>query len=86
MIDPSYFERKRAELGMDRSDALGSIQEKLDQLYPGQVRAKQLHKGVLRLVTPNASVASELRMRQVELEQIFNISDTRIAISIGSLS
>ncbi len=67
MIDPEYFARKRAELGMDRGDVLSEIQAYLDSLYPAQVRAKQLHRGILRLVTPNASVASELRMRQVEI-------------------
>jgi hypothetical protein len=88
MIDPDYFTKKRAELGMDRGDVLSEIQAYLDSLYPGQIRAKQLHKGILRLVTPNASVASSLRMRQVELQaHILTLTKeeplTRLQISIG---
>ena len=88
MIDPDYFTKKRAELGMDRGDVLTQIQEYLDSLYPAEVRAKQLHKGTLRLVTPNASIASELRMRQVEiLDHIRLLTKeeplTRLQISIG---
>jgi hypothetical protein len=44
-----------------------------------------LHQGVLRIVTPNASVASELRMRQVELLAALGLTETRLAISIASL-
>jgi hypothetical protein len=86
VLEPDYFANKRAELGMDRADKLTEIQTKLDEWYPDQVRARQIHQGVLRLVTPNSSVASELRMRQVELGQLFDLADTRIAISIGSIN
>jgi hypothetical protein len=67
VLEPEYFERKRRELGLDREDILGQIQRTLDEWYPGQARARQLHQGVLRIATPNASVASELRLRQMEL-------------------
>jgi hypothetical protein len=84
-----YFLRKRAQLGMDRADVLEQIQAVLEEWYPGLVRAKQLHQGVLRLITPSASVAGELRMRQVELLASLPVEfDTkvRLAISISTLS
>lgn len=85
MIDPDYFARKRAELGLDREDQLGVIQKTLDAWYPQMVRVKQLHQGVLRLVTPNSSVASELRLRQIELLALHGLQDTRLSISVGTL-
>jgi hypothetical protein len=86
MIDPDYFTKKRAQLGMDREDQLAGIQRVLDSWYAGQARAKRLHQGTLRIVTPNASVASELRMRQLELAETCKIGpETRIAISIGTI-
>ena len=86
MIEPDYFAKKRAELGMERADVLVAVQARLDEWYPGQARARQLHLGVLRLVTPNASVASELRLRQVELVRVCGLGEVRVAITIGSLS
>jgi hypothetical protein len=88
MIDPEYFARKRVELGLGRGDLLTQIQIYLDTLYPAQVRAKQLHRGVLRLVTPSASVASELRFRQIEILAHLHIFTNeepldRLQISIG---
>jgi hypothetical protein len=80
-----HFAKKRTELGMDREDTLGAAQRLLDAWYPGMARAKRLHQGVLRIVTPNASVASELRMRQVELLAALGLTETRLAISIASL-
>jgi len=86
MLEADYFERKRRELGMDREDQLKTVQRWLDGRYPGQVRARQLHRGVLKLETPSAPVASELRMRQLELLAACDLRDTRLAIRIGSLS
>ena len=85
MLEADYFAKKRRELGMDRADELARVQAALDGWYPGLARAKQLHNGVLRLITPSASVASELRMRQLELAQILGAGEVRIAISIGSI-
>jgi hypothetical protein len=88
VIDPSYFEKKRQQLGMDRGDALAVVQGWLDQHYPAQTRAKQLHQGVLRVVTPNASVATDLRMRQMELLEVACAADAstqRLVISIEAL-
>ncbi|HEY2004284.1 MAG TPA: hypothetical protein VGH44_04180 [Candidatus Saccharimonadia bacterium] len=86
MIESDYFARKRAELGLDRVDDLARVQAALDAWYPGLARARQLHRGTLRVVTPSSSVASELRMRQLELAQIVGLEDVRIAVSIGSIS
>lgn len=80
-----YFEQKRKELGMDRQDALEGIQKTLDEWYPGRVRAKRLHQGVLTLITPSAGVAGELRMRQLELFEVAGLDKTRLSISVGSL-
>lgn len=85
MLEADYFERKRRELGMERADELDRIQTTLDEWYPGLARAKQLHLGVLRIVTPNASVASELRLRQVELLARHGLDEVRLSISIASL-
>ena len=98
MIDPSYFDQKRHQLGMDRADVLERVQQLLDEWYPGRVRARQWHRGVLRLVTPSASVAGSLRMRQMELIELAGlITDSpatpdglparvRVMISISSIS
>jgi hypothetical protein len=85
MIDPAYFERKRRELGMDRGDALSVVQGWLDQHYPTKARAKQLHQGVLRVMTPNASVATDLRMRQMELLEATGQTEVRLVITIGHI-
>ena len=89
MLEPDYFAHKRAQLGMDREDILVQIQATLDAWYPGQATAKQLHRGVLRIVTPNASVASDLRLRQLELMAAHKGATPdrvigRLQISIGS--
>ena len=88
MIDPDYFAKKRRELGMDRADVLAEVQGLLDGWYPGRVRARQLHQGILRIVTPSAAVANELRMRQFELLDAVAWPDgapKRIAITIAQL-
>ena len=88
MLEPGYFERKRAELGMSRGDSLVTIQAYFEKLYPGQVHAKQIQKGVLKVTTESAPVASTLRMRQLEILkgiQDLKLEDevTRIVITIG---
>jgi hypothetical protein len=85
MLENDYFARKRVELGLDRGDSLAAVQRALDALYPGLVRALSLNDGVLRLTTPNSSVASELRLRQVELLAKFNNAEIkRLQIAIRS--
>jgi hypothetical protein len=85
VIDPSYFAKKRLELGLDRADDLGRVQSILDAWYPGKAKAKRWHQGVLRVVTPSSAVASELRMRQLELLEQSQLPDARLAITITSL-
>jgi hypothetical protein len=84
MIEPDYFAHKRVQLGMDRADDLERAQQLLDSWYPGQAKAKRWHRGVLRVVTPSSSVASELRMRQIELMEAAGLAEGRLAISIGT--
>jgi Dna[CI] antecedent, DciA len=89
MLKPDYaeyFQRKRAELGMEREDVLVGVQTVLDEWYPGLTRAKRLHQGVLRVVTPSASVAGELRMRQLELLERCKLPETRLAIAIADMA
>jgi hypothetical protein len=62
-----YLQKRAGELGLERADQLIAIQGYLDKLYPDQCRAASLNDGVLKITTPNASMASELRMRQVEI-------------------
>jgi hypothetical protein len=61
------------------------VQAWLDQNYPAQARAKQLHRDTLRIITPNSSVASELRMRQIELFLAIGLENVRLSISISGL-
>jgi len=76
-----YLTRKRDQLGLDRADQLVDIQAVLDSWYPGKTRAKSLNKGVLQIVTPSSVMASELRMRQVELvAKLQDVSSIKIGI------
>lgn len=85
MIDPDYFAKKRQELGLDRADDLARVQGVLDEWYAGKTRARQWHQGTLRISTPSASVAAELRMRQVELLSAVGLSEARLAIRIEAI-
>ena len=85
----AYKRRLADRLGLKRQDDLQRVQELLDGWYPGAVRVRQLNRGTLRIVTPAASVASELRMRQIELHEAcaaMELSEPvkRIAITIGA--
>ncbi|HUC86810.1 MAG TPA: hypothetical protein VMR75_00590, partial [Candidatus Saccharimonadales bacterium] len=61
------------------------IQAYLETLYPNQCRAASLNDGVLKVTTPNASVASELRMRQVEVMAAEPLSGiVRLQIQVAS--
>ena len=81
-IDPDYFKQKSIDLGLDRADVLVSAQTKLDELYPGRAKAVSLNRGVLKIITPSAPVAGELRLRQA---LIIAVSDQieRLQIVIG---
>lgn len=78
-----YLQRRATELGLERADTLLIVQKLLDQWYPLQVRVVSLNDGVLRLVTPSAVVAGELRLRQVELRKAIGESVARLQIHIG---
>ncbi len=78
-----YLARRSQELDLGRGDQLVAIQELLELWYPGQVHALSLNLGVLRLVTANASIASEIRMRQLEIISI-DQSIRRLSINIAT--
>jgi hypothetical protein len=83
MLEKDYFEKKRADLGLDRGDQLMKIQATLDKWYPGVAKAKMLHQGTLRILTQSASVAGDLRMRQIEFLKDVGLENTRLAVMIG---
>ncbi len=85
MIEPDYFARRRQELGFERMDTLTMVQRWLDEHYAAQARAKSFNNNVLRLATANASVASDLRLRQMEILALEGLAEARLAISIQSL-
>jgi len=62
-----YLSRKTKQLGLEREETLSRAQKLLNEMYPDQARALSLNKQVLKIVTANASVASELRFRQVQI-------------------
>lgn len=79
-----YLQKRAGEMGLDRADQLAEIQTYLDGLYPGQCRAVSLHDGVLKITTHNASLASELRMRQREMLQAPPLqSVARLILQVG---
>jgi hypothetical protein len=79
-IDPDYLNQKAADLDLGRYQTIKLAQELLDQWYPGRARALSFNKGVLKVVTPSASVAGDLRLRQVELLNILQIEKLSIGI------
>ncbi len=75
MSDASDYLKKRAmELDLGRGVALTQIQALLDDAYPNQVRAVSLNNGVVKILTPSAPLAGEIRMSQVRLIDQFNQS------------
>jgi hypothetical protein len=82
-MDKDYLKKRAEELGLGRGDTLSSIQAWLDGHYPDMCRALSINNGVLRVTTAESAVASELRLRQVELVDKFGDSGVvRLAISI----
>jgi hypothetical protein len=81
VLEPDAFARIRARLGMERADELARVQNVLDMWYPNMVKAKRLHQGTLHLVAYNSPVASEIRMRQIELLEQAGLTVTRVQIS-----
>ena len=66
-VDKNYLAKRAQQLNLGRAEDLQRIQRALEALWPAQTRAVSLNDGVLRVLTPNASVASELRLRQIEV-------------------
>ncbi len=88
MLDADYFKKKVQQLDLGRAETLTKIQTELDKMYPDQARAISLNGGILKIITPNASVAQDLRLRQVELLAGWNRAGspiTRLQIQIRSL-
>jgi len=67
-----YLIKKTAQLNLGRGEALRKVQVILDGLYPQMTRALSLNDGILKIITPNASLASELRLGQIKLLASFN--------------
>lgn len=93
MLRPTkdYLQRKAQALDLSRGDSLRLVQSYLDTLYPNQTRALSLNQGVLKIVTPNASLASELRLHQVAIvntvnEQVAKRPIIKLQIQIRSLN
>ncbi|HSX14798.1 MAG TPA: DciA family protein [Candidatus Saccharimonadales bacterium] len=88
-IDPDYFKNKADELGLERGPQLQTIQKILDQRFPTKVRVMSLNRNVLKLVTPNASMASELRLNQINLLEQFQhqtgVTIDRLQIVISAI-
>lgn len=66
-IDPEYMRKKANQLGLERGQMLEQIQVVLGQRYGQNVRAVSLNNGVLKVITPSAGLASNLRLDQVGL-------------------
>lgn len=69
MLEPTgdYLNKRRVELGLGRGESLEKIQGLLDEMFAGQTRVASLNNNVLRITTPSSPVASEIRLRQVEI-------------------
>lgn len=84
MLESDAFDHIRARLGMDRQDDLARVQAILDEWYPDMLRAKRWHRGTLTVTAANSPVASEIRMRQVELIERSGLEVVRLQIQIIS--
>jgi hypothetical protein len=86
MQDNGYFDKRRQELGLDRYDTLQKVQVWLEKNYPGQVRAVSLNRGVLRLSTSSAALATDLRFKQMYLLELAGGDEVakRLQVQINS--
>lgn len=64
-----YLSKRASELGMGRADQLAQIQAYFDGIYPGMCRAMAINEGILRVSVNSASLATELRMRHLEVHK-----------------
>lgn len=82
-IDPDYFKAKSDELGLDRAIIIERVQRALDQLYPTKTHVISLNRGTLKIITPSAPVASELRLNQSTIIRLAPDDIERLQIVIG---
>lgn len=80
-IPKDYLERRFSKPAPN--DSLPRIQEILNTLYPQKAKAISLQKGVLKIITPSAAVANDLRLRQERIT-IQTPEITRFQIRITS--
>ena len=63
----SYLQQKAKQLDLGRGKALQTVQELLDDRYQKRIRAISLNDGVLKIITPSAGLANNLRLEQIQL-------------------
>lgn len=78
-----YLQKRAGQLNLGRAGQLAGIQAWLDHEYPGQARAVSMNDGVLKIITYNSPLASELSMRRVEITAL-NTTVKRINIQSGT--
>lgn len=81
-----YLKKKARQLGLERGDFITAAQAYMDGRWPGQVRVLSFNGGLVRLVTPNAALASELRLGQLEILRELRRRDPaveQLAVTIG---
>lgn len=73
-----YLAHRAHQLGLGRAQDIKAAQDLLDRLFPAQTRVESFNGGVLKILTPNASVASELRLRQIQIVDRLNTKERQI--------
>jgi len=84
-IDKHYFKAKAYELGLDRANIIELAQKTLDRLYPAKTHVISLNRGTLKIITPSAPVASELRLNQSILLKLAPGEIERLQIVIAAM-
>lgn len=79
-----YLKKRARELNLGRADLLSEVQAWLDKEYPGKARAVSLNNSALKIITPSASVAGDLRLRQGEVI-VLKKEIERLVIGIGTI-
>jgi hypothetical protein len=83
-----YLARRSVDLGLDRGNTIAAIQVLLDESYPTLTRVLSVQDGLVRVVTPNASLASDLRLKQLQILpqlQTIDATITKLVVSVRSL-
>lgn len=79
-----YLKARAAKLGIGRLGAIEACQTEIEKLYPGQIHVLSLNQQILKIATPNASVAQDLRLRQVEI--LISLRKVAAPLAINSLN